>query len=136
MTLVTRDGQLSGLAAMIADLVEANLISNPDRSRLLEGRPRLVRISASDLDAHLSLELGGGVARVSSAVSPRPHLWILADSATLLDLPNAKLVGGLPSIGDRSGRTVVRKILRGDLKVRGMFRVSLLSRVQRLLSVA
>lgn len=121
---------------MIADLVEANLIGNPSRIKLLEGRSRSVRITASDLKANVGLELGGGRIQISSVIPRKPHLWILTDSATLLDLPNAKLLGGLPSLSHSTGRKIAMKMLLGDLKVRGMFRVPLLSKVQRLLSVA
>jgi hypothetical protein len=136
MTAVTRDGQLDGLAAMIADLVEANLIANPSRSKLLVGRDRHVRITASDLDTDVGLHLGGGRVRITQEIPRRPQLWILTDSATLLDLPNAKVLAGLPSIVDETGRKIAMKILLGHLKVRGIFRLPLLSKVQRLLSVA
>jgi hypothetical protein len=121
---------------MIADLIEANLISDPSRSRLLDGRSRSVRITASDLATDVGLQLGGGRVNVSSEIPQRPHLWILTDSATLLDLPNVKLLGGLPSLADPMGRKITKKLVRGDLKVRGMIRLPLLSKVQRLLSVA
>ena len=121
---------------MIADLIEANLIENPTRSKLLGGRERSVRITASDLDTDVGLQLGSGHIQISSAIPRRPHLWILTDSATLLDLPNAKLLGGLPSLTDSTGRRIAKKMLLGELKVMGMFRVPLLSKVQRLLSVA
>lgn len=121
---------------MIADLIEANLESHPQRTGLLEGKRRTVEIVATDLDAHVALTLGGGAVTVASDAVERPAMTIRADSETLLELPNAKLLMGLPSLADPVGRTVTKKLLKGDLKVRGMYRVGLLTKVQRLLSVA
>lgn len=121
---------------MIADLVEANLKSHPQRKALLKGKARTVEIIATDLDAQVALTLGGGTVTVASQADEQPAMTIRADSETLLQLPNAKLLMGLPSLGDPIGRTITRKLLKGDFKVRGMYRVGLLTKVQRLLSVA
>jgi hypothetical protein len=136
LTDVTRQGDLFGLSAIIADLIEGNLTSEPERKRLLEGKAKLIRITATDLDASVSLVLGEGTVQISEGEGPDPDVWIVADSLTLLDLPNAKLLGGLPSIADTTGRAVVGKILSGKLKIRGILRVGTVRRVQMLLSVA
>ncbi|MCA1839429.1 MAG: hypothetical protein ABR507_10440 [Actinomycetota bacterium] len=120
---------------MIADLIEGNLNSDPARARLLSGKSRRVTISANDVDANVMLTIGEGKVVVGEGVHPDPQLSITTDSATLLDLPQAKLMAGLPSITDPTGRAVVKKLLNGQLKVKGIARVGLLTRVQRLLSV-
>lgn len=136
MSRVIRHGELFGLAAIIADLIEGNLQTEPERGRLLRGPQRRVQITAQDLDADVSLTLGDDKAEVSEGRFEKPQLWILTDSLTLLDLPNARLLGGLPSIADKTGRDVVKKILSGKLKIRGIARIGLVRRVQMLLSVA
>jgi hypothetical protein len=140
VTPVTRDDDLEGLAAMIADLVEANLAAHPERASLLEGNGGKVKIVATDVDSQVAMTLGQGKANISSEVSA-PTLVIETDSATLLDLPNAKLMMGFPSVLDPVGRSVIAKVLRRQLKIRGGFGgvfggFALLSKVQRLLSVA
>lgn len=136
MPSVERDGELVGLASMIADLIEGNIATDPGRARLLEGPIRSITITAVDLDTSVGIRLGRGKARVSGTREPQPHLWIRTDAVTLLDLPNARLMGGLPSVADPIGRAVTRKMLTGKLKIKGMFRLGLLIRLQRLLSVA
>lgn len=121
---------------MIADLIEANLKSHPRRTGLLEGKSRTVEIIATDLDAQVALTLGGGAITVASQAEARPAMTIRADSETLLELPNAKLLMGLPSLADPVGRSVTKKLLKGDFKIRGIYKVGLLTKVQRLLSVA
>jgi hypothetical protein len=121
---------------MIADLLEANLAAHPERSKLLKGRGGKVRIVATDIGTRVGIALEDGGISVSSEVSD-PKVVIETDSSTLLDLPNAKLLMGLPSIADPIGRSVIGKILRRDFRIRGLLSgFALLSKVQRLLSVA
>ena len=116
-------------------MIEGNLAAHPERSRLLSGPFRKVVITAEDLDSSVSLTLGGSVISIREGASADPDLSIRADSQTLIDLPNAKLLGGLPSIADPAGRKIVAKLVKREIKIRGLLRVGLLSRVQRLLSV-
>lgn len=121
---------------MIADLIEGNLRAHPDRARLLKGRPRRVVILASDVATEVGLVIGEGTVTVSAVRSPSAEISITTDSETLLDLPRTRLVGGLPSLADPIGRAVARKMLTGQLRIRGLRRIGLLTRVQKLLSVA
>jgi hypothetical protein len=136
LSRVIRHGELFGLSAIIADLIEGNLQSEPERARFLKGPQRSVQITAEDLDSDVSLVLGIERVEVADGKTEKPHVWIRTDSLTLLDLPNAKLFGGLPSITDATGRDVIRKMLSGRLKIKGMMRIGLVRRVQMLLSVA
>lgn len=136
MDWVRRDGDLDGLAGMIADLVEGNLTANPGRARLLDGPLRRVSITAADIGAQVGLVIRDGSVTVTGERPAEPHLSIVTDSATLLDLPRAKLMFGLPSLGDPIGRAVTKKMLSGELKIKGIARIGLLARVQRLLSVS
>lgn len=120
---------------MIAGLIEGNLATHPQRGRLLSGPVRNVTITAEDLDSSVSLTLGGDAISIREGAAADPDLWIRADSETLIDLPNAKLLGGLPSIADAAGRRIVSKLAKGEMKIKGIFKLGLLSRVQRLLSV-
>lgn len=133
--MLRREGDLDGLPAMIAGLIEGNLVAHPERGALLKGALKRVRITASDLDTTVFLTLGAGEVVVGDAAETKPDMWIWADAATLIDLPNAKLLGGLPSIADPIGRSVIGKLLSGKMKVKGIMKVGLLSKVQRLLSV-
>jgi hypothetical protein len=133
---VTAAGELEGLAQMIHDLIEGNLAADPSRARLLRGPQKRVGITATDLGAEVGLFIGDGAVSVSSAAPASAHLSIRADSGTLLDLPRAKLMGGLPSVSDPIGRAVTAKLLKGEMKIKGMYRLGLLTRVQKLLSVA
>lgn len=107
----------------------------PARSRLLSGPTRSVTITAEDLGSSVSLVLGADAISIRDGTVAEPDLWIRADAETLIDLPNAKLLAGLPSIADATGRKIASKLLKGEMKIKGILKLGLLTRVQRLLSV-
>ena len=130
-----RDGELFGLSQIIYDLLYGNLAAHPERTRLLDGKVKRITITAHDIDSHVRLFVGDGEIVVADGKHSRSHLWVYADSETLLDLPRARSMAGLPSVTDEIGRQVIAKLLRGKLKVRGILRVGLLAKLQKLLSV-
>lgn len=134
--MVRREGDLAGLPAMIADLIESNLNTDPGRKELLRGALKHVRITASDIDATVFMRIGAGELLVSDMSDEPADLWIWADAETLIELPNAKLMAGLPSVADPIGRAVTVKLLKGKMKIKGITKLGLLTRIQRLLSVS
>lgn len=120
---------------MIADLIEANVAAHPELEILLAGPPRCLAITATDLEAEVGLVIGEGECVVSGKRDPKAEVWVYSDSATLIEMPRAKLLGGLPSIADEVGRQIVWKMIKGDLRIKGIWRIGTLKRLQRLLSV-
>jgi len=120
---------------MIASLIESNLSGDLAQSNVLKGKTKRVLITAHDLGVHVLITIGGGCAKIEERFEPRPHLWIYTDSGTLMELPATRLAAGLPDVRHPSGRTALKAIGSGKLKVRGVLRVGLLSKIQRLLNV-
>lgn len=120
---------------MIADLIEANVTAHPELELLLAGPPRALAITATDLEAEVGLVIGEGECVVSGKRDPLAKVWVYSDSATLIEMPRAKLLGGLPSIADEVGRQILWKMIKGDLRIKGIWRIGTLKRLQRLLSV-
>jgi hypothetical protein len=127
----------SGLADLLARLLEGNLGSDPSRVRLLH--PGVVLVAATDADVAARIELGPGVVTVSD-VEPSTalaDLRIRASAGDLLTLAGAPLLLGLPSPFRREGRDVLRRILTRRVRISGMVRRPLLlARFARLLSVS
>lgn len=129
------DEEPAGLAAMLGGLIEANLETDPARSKLL--RPGLVGIVASDAGVAITMRLAPGGVTVANGIAGRPQLLIRADSETLTELSSVPLRFGLPDLRAASGRAALRKVASGRLRVKGMIRhAGLLSRLNRLLSIA
>jgi hypothetical protein len=125
----------SGLASMVAELIEQNLSRDPGRRALLHRS--VVVLDAPDADVTVFLRIGPGEVRVGDGDVPDAHLSIRADAGRLLDLATTPLRFGLPDVLSREGNTVVRDLIGRRMRIRGLFRHPLrLARLTKLLSVA
>ena len=134
MSVVLVDREPSGLATMLAGLIEQNLERDPSRRRLLH--PVLVSITAPDAGVSVTLRIGPERVEVADGADPTAELAIRADSSHLLALTAAPLRFGLPDPLRPSGREVLRDVAARRVRIRGMLmHPRVLARVSSLLSV-
>lgn len=112
------DAEPNGLAQMLGALIEANLERRPDLGSRL--RPAVIGISALDAGVAVSIRLGPGEVVVRNGLARGAQVVVGADSDTLVELSSVPLRLGLPDLTTPAGRAVVRKLLTGRLKVRGL----------------
>lgn len=125
----------SGLATLIGGLIEANLAAHPERSSLL--RPAVVGLVAIDAGVAITLRIAPRGVTVMDGLAGRPQVVVEADSDTLTELSSVPLRLGFPDATTAEGRAITGKLVRGELKVRGLARhPGIVSRLNRLLSVA
>jgi hypothetical protein len=107
--ILAQGDQASGLASMMGTLLAQNVAQHPAKSTDLR--------------------------RLRGAVG-RPKVRLRTDSATLMGL-SAVRIGplGLPNYVDVNGRAVIRAMVGGRLRIKGMRHVATLNRVTRLFSV-
>ena len=135
MTVTVVAQEPSGLALMVADLIEQNLARDPGRQALL--RPTVAVLDAPDADVTVFLRIAPDDVRIGDGDVPDAHLRIRASSERLLDLTTAQLRFGLPDPLRPEGRAVVAGLLRGRIRIRGLLRHPLrLARLTKLLTVA
>lgn len=135
MTITVIGGEPSGLASMVADLIEQNLARDPARTALLRRSVAVLDAPDADVTVYLRIEHGG--VRVGDGDVPDAHLHIRSDSRRLLDLTIAPLRGGLPDPLRPEGRAIVGDLLRRRIRIRGLLRHPLrLVRLTKLLSAA
>jgi hypothetical protein len=133
-TVAFVDEEPNGLADMLGGLIEANLAQHPERRALL--KPAVVGITAPDAGVSVTLSIAPGRVRVANGLQGKPDLLVRSDSDALLGLSTVPLRFGLPDAFTREGRDVTEKLLRGEVKLRGMARhLGALTRLNRLLSV-
>jgi hypothetical protein len=129
------DQEPNGLAAMIGGLIEGNLAAHPERRALL--KPATVGVVASDAGVALTLRLSPHRVTVANGIVGRPEVIVRTDSVTLTELSSIPLTLGFPDARSEAGREMTRKLLRGDLEVKGLLRhPRTVSRLNRLLSVS
>ena len=105
MTITVVGGESSGLASMVADLIEQNLARDHTRMALL--RRSVAVLDAPDADVTVFLRIERDGVRVGDGDVPDAHLRIRSDSGRLLDLTIAPLRGGFPDPLRPEGRAIV-----------------------------
>jgi hypothetical protein len=137
VTVEYLDQEPNGIASMLGGLIEGNLEAHPERQALLR-RPMAVAITAPDAEVSVTIRMSPGRVTVANGVAgPPPDLHVRADSGTLVELSSVPLSFGLPDITKKDGRAVNKKLFKGEIKVRGMYRhLGKLARFNKLLSVA
>jgi hypothetical protein len=135
MTVILVGPEPSGLASMVAELIEQNLARDPKRRGLLH--PSVAVLDAPDADVTVFLRIARDEVRVGDGDVPDAHLRIRADSGRLLDLTTAPLRLGLPDVLSPEGRAIVGDLLGRRLRIRGLLLHPLrLARLTKVLSVA
>ena len=117
MTGVEREGS-SGLAAMLADLLDQNLTREPARARLL--RSCVATLEATDAGVATTLRLDRGRVVVADGTAARAHLRVRTSAERLLALAAAPLRFGLPDPLRPEGRAVLHDVARGLLRIDGL----------------
>ena len=126
----------SGLAQMIAGLIEANVGDDPAKDRLVETMRGAAQIHVPDTGVTIGLKFVPGVVTVCSGPVAGADVRITADSETLMALSTVGLRLGLPDLLSASGRDVGLKLARGRLRVAGLpLGLGMLRRVLALLNV-
>jgi hypothetical protein len=129
------DPEPNGLATMMGGLIEANLTAHPERSALLQKRATFA-VVAPDVDVSVSIRLYRGTVTVRNGVIGRPDVMIRANSEDLIGMSAVPLRWGLPDLRTKEGREVNRKLMKGQLKVKGLLaHPGKLARLNKLMSV-
>lgn len=128
----------SAFAQMLGGLIEANVESRPERRKDFDQLKSRVAIFVTDIEEGVTLDFQGGHLLVREGLDPQRDLTIRADSQTVMELSNVTIgFAGMPNYLDPTGREVVGKMLRGQLRIQGLFgNLTVLNQVTRLFSVA
>ena len=120
---------------MLGGLIEANLNAHPERAVLLQKRATFA-IVAPDVGVSVSIRLYRGTVTVRGGIIGRPDVTIRANSEDLIGLSAVPLRWGLPDVRTKQGREVNRKLIKGQLKVKGLLaHPGKLARLNKLMSV-
>ena len=129
------DAEPNGLASMLGGLIEANLAAHPDREPLLS-KPATYTITAPDAGVSVSIRLSPDGVTVRNGPVRTPDIRIETNSENLIGLSAVPLKFGLPDAMTKEGREINRKLLKRELKVKGMWlHPAKLARLNKLLSV-
>jgi SCP-2 sterol transfer family len=123
------------MTGMIADMLKANL-EKPQKMKVFNGLKSTVYLYAKDADAGMTMDFDKGKLVVYGGKEGKPKLEISTDATTLLELANLKIKMGMPYYFDKTGRAVLKKIFKGELKIKGMLAHPIaLTKVTKVMSI-
>ena len=108
------------MAVMLADMLQANL-EKPEKLKDFNKLKARVYINAQDAETEITMVFDRGSLTVYGGKEGSPDISIVTDAATLLDLANINIKFGMPYYFDETGMAVVKKLLKRELKIKGMF---------------
>ena len=131
------DAEPSAFASMLGGLIEANVLSRPEKEQDFDSLVARVGIWVTDIDEGVTLDFKGGKLTLHNGLKPRRTITIRTDAETVMSLSNLKIgLLGMPVYYDEVGRGVAGKLLRGKLKIDGLLpNILTLSSVTRIFSV-
>lgn len=133
------DGEeASAFAQLLGGLIEANVVSRPEKLKDFHTLRARVGILVTDIGEAVTLDFEGGHLVVRNGLEEGRDVTIRADAETVMQLSNVKIgFAGMPNYLDATGREVAGKMLTGKLRVQGLVgNLTTLNRVTRLFSVA
>ncbi len=126
----------NGLANILFDLIRQNIERRPGKINDLQRLNITVSLSANDIDVSALLRFQNGRLLIDNKIQEDAEIEIATDSETILDLSRIKIIGGFPYYFDETGRGIIKKLLSGRLKIRGLFAHPIkLTRLTRIMSV-
>lgn len=121
---------------VIADLLSSNLRQRPEKMKVFQGMFGKVAIHLPDIDAAVTLIFLRGSLKIEKGVAENPDLIIRSSSEKIISLNAISVKFGMPYYFDGAGMSVLRQLVKGDLKIRGMFaHPLLLTRLTKIMSV-
>jgi hypothetical protein len=133
---IAPDAESVALASILAEVLEANLDRHPERIKDFNRLQGNVAILASDADVALTIAFSRDESVFHGGLDDVHKLLVTADTDTLLELTNLNIRYGIPWLFDGTGQSIIRKLLKRDLRVAGLLaHPFMLIRVLKVLSV-
>jgi hypothetical protein len=111
-----------GLAEMLFHLLRQNLEQNPQKLSSFEALDSNVVIIARDIDITVTLAFRKGELTIYNGIVGKANLTIVADHDAILDLSLINIFLGLPNYFDKVGRGILKKLLLGNLRIKGLLK--------------
>jgi hypothetical protein len=114
------DAEHVGLAGMLADLIRQNVEQNPGKRTDFEKLRTIVYIHVRDAEVATTLVFDGGSLVVHGGAYGEADIRISGDAESILALCMVKIIRGMPHPLHRHNRAIVRRILRGEIRIEGI----------------
>lgn len=122
--VVLADGDHApGFAMILASLIRENIESIPKKrvpfDLLNRLRSRIV-IEAPDAQVTITLRFGGGKLVIENGDDPKARVRVITSSEGVFELSQIRVIAGLPWMADETGKGILKKFMKREIKVRGI----------------
>ncbi len=117
---IAPDAEAVALASMLADVVESNLGRHPARIKDFNRLNGNVGITAADAEVDITITFNRGECVFHQGLHNPSKLLVTADAQTLMELTNLEVRFAIPWLFDETGLSIIRKLLKRELKVGGL----------------
>jgi hypothetical protein len=111
-----------GLAEILYNLLRQNLEQKPKKVSSFEVLNSNVVIVARDIDITVTLAFRRRQLTIYNGVVGKADLKIIADHDAILALSLINIFIGLPNYFDKTGRDILKRLLRGNIKIEGLLK--------------
>ncbi len=123
------------MAGMLAEMLKANL-EKPEKLKVFNSLKARVFLNAEDAETSMTMDFDKGKLVVYGGEEGKPDISIITNAETLLELANINIKMGMPYYFDKTGMAIVKKLLKGELKIKGMFtHLGALTKVTKVMSL-
>jgi hypothetical protein len=105
---------------ILSDLLTQNLAQHPNKMKVFKKLEASVAIDLPDIEVTVTLFFQKGMLRLEKGMVGEPELIIRTDSDKVMDLNTVSIRWGLPYYFDEAGRRVLKHMVTGKLKVKGL----------------
>jgi hypothetical protein len=135
-SLVVNNAEEIPFSSILASLLQENLDAKPHKKKVFNNLFGVVAIEITDLEQTLYLNFSGGQLVLEKSIENKPHITVKAESEKIMGLNFISIKFGLPYYFDEAGRTVIKQLLTGEIKIQGMFlHLNMLTKLTKVLSV-
>ena len=107
-------------SGILADVLKTNLEQKPHKLKPFNNLSAVIGIEVTDVGKAVSLVFSGEKVTINEGIKENPPVVITADSETIMGLNFVNIKWGLPYYFDEAGRNVIKLLLSGQLKIKGM----------------
>jgi hypothetical protein len=121
---------------IVQDLISGNVEKSAAKQKVYGKMKGIVAIDLPDIEAVVTLIFEEGKLIIEPGIVHNPVIVITTSADLVTDLNMLNIHCGLPYYFDEAGRRVLGHIMRGTLKIKGMFtHLVLLTRLTIIMSV-
>lgn len=109
-------------SSIVQELIVGNVGQSAAKQTVYKKMNGVVAIDLPDIEAAVTLVFQRGKLTIEPGITRNPAIVIKTSSDTVMDLNLLNIRLGMPYYFDASGRRVLGHLLKGRLKIKGLFR--------------